>query len=253
MLKPKLWIRYVDDVFAIWPHGRRNLNLFLKKINLIDPSIKFTMEIEIDRKLPFLDVLVNRDTNNRFTTTVYRKPNTNNALPHYLSAHSWAQKTSSFTFFVNRAFNICSNHDLLHIELNNIRNIAIKRGYPISVVNNAINKFRNKQNTLLTTTLSSQKTKKDNYAIIPFVPSLSHKIGAIFNKNGIKPIYKPIKKTGNIFNEHKTKINISDASGIYNIPCTGCKDTYTGQTKRNFTVRLKEHARASGYNPRSNS
>ncbi len=27
--KPNLWIRYVDDVFAIWPHGDQALDEFL--------------------------------------------------------------------------------------------------------------------------------------------------------------------------------------------------------------------------------
>lgn len=38
-LKPRLWVRYVGDVFAIWPHGKRNLDLFLRKINSINPAI----------------------------------------------------------------------------------------------------------------------------------------------------------------------------------------------------------------------
>jgi hypothetical protein len=44
-LKPKLWKRYVDDAFVVWPHGRESLDQFLNHLNSLHSSIKFTMEI----------------------------------------------------------------------------------------------------------------------------------------------------------------------------------------------------------------
>ncbi|KAJ8910459.1 hypothetical protein NQ315_008872 [Exocentrus adspersus] len=43
--KPKIWWRYVDDVFSIWPHGQDNLTDFLNFLNNIEPTIKFTLEL----------------------------------------------------------------------------------------------------------------------------------------------------------------------------------------------------------------
>ena len=68
--RPSLWLRYVDDTFVIWPHGRDSLEDFLSHINSLRPSIEFTME---DGRLPFLDVLVHKE-GQQLTTTVYRKP-----------------------------------------------------------------------------------------------------------------------------------------------------------------------------------
>ncbi|XP_061404410.1 uncharacterized protein LOC133340310 isoform X1 [Lethenteron reissneri] len=59
-LLPSLWTRYVDDTFVIWPHGLPALNQFLNHINSIHPSIKFTMEVEKDGKLPFPYVLIEK-------------------------------------------------------------------------------------------------------------------------------------------------------------------------------------------------
>lgn len=42
-LKPKLWKRYVDDTFIMWPHGRETLETFKQHLNSLSPSIKFTM------------------------------------------------------------------------------------------------------------------------------------------------------------------------------------------------------------------
>ena len=60
-LKPKRWKRYVDDTDIVWPHGRSNLDQFLEHLNSQNNNIKFTMEIEENRSLPFLLVLVSRN------------------------------------------------------------------------------------------------------------------------------------------------------------------------------------------------
>jgi len=46
----------VDNTFAIWPHGRERLTEFLDHLNGLHNNIKFTMEIEEEGHLPFLDV-----------------------------------------------------------------------------------------------------------------------------------------------------------------------------------------------------
>ena len=37
--KPKMWRRYVDDVFVIWPHGDQQLEEFHLHLNGLNPSI----------------------------------------------------------------------------------------------------------------------------------------------------------------------------------------------------------------------
>ena len=46
--KPKMWLRYVDDVFAVWPHGDHLLEAFHRHLNAQNPSIQFTMERELE-------------------------------------------------------------------------------------------------------------------------------------------------------------------------------------------------------------
>jgi hypothetical protein len=57
---PTQWYRYVDDTFVVWPHGEEELREFLDQLNSIHHNIKFTMKVEKNRSLPFLDVLVSR-------------------------------------------------------------------------------------------------------------------------------------------------------------------------------------------------
>ena len=44
----KMWVRYVDDVFAIWPHGDHLLEAFHWHLNAQNPSSQFTMERELE-------------------------------------------------------------------------------------------------------------------------------------------------------------------------------------------------------------
>ncbi|GJQ64824.1 hypothetical protein Trydic_g7001 [Trypoxylus dichotomus] len=73
-LKPKMWLRYVDDTFVIWPHEEREINGFLQHLNGLEESIRFTMELEVDNRIPFLDVLLHKLFDGTLPTTVYKKP-----------------------------------------------------------------------------------------------------------------------------------------------------------------------------------
>ncbi|VEL21657.1 unnamed protein product [Protopolystoma xenopodis] len=53
-------MRYLDDYFALWSHGREKLEEILKFVNQIEERIKFTMEVEEGERLPFIDVEVIR-------------------------------------------------------------------------------------------------------------------------------------------------------------------------------------------------
>ena len=82
--KPIAWIRYVDDIFIIFKGNQQELDKLLALANSILPSIKFTIELEIDNKLPFLDVLVYHVPNtNQFKFSVYRKPTNSESYIHF--------------------------------------------------------------------------------------------------------------------------------------------------------------------------
>ena len=44
-LQPKLWKRFIDDIFMIWPHGMDSLLEFINHLNIVHPTIKFTSDI----------------------------------------------------------------------------------------------------------------------------------------------------------------------------------------------------------------
>lgn len=56
--RTKKWKRFVDDTCVVRPHGHKKLDLFLNHLNSQSDSIKFTMEVEVNGCVPFLDILL---------------------------------------------------------------------------------------------------------------------------------------------------------------------------------------------------
>lgn len=73
------WLWYVDHVFILWKYSLSELQVFLEDINNLNQSIKFTLEVEQNANLPFLDVQINRNRC-RMISSVYRKPLKENTL-----------------------------------------------------------------------------------------------------------------------------------------------------------------------------
>ena len=53
--QPLLWIRYIDDIFFIWTHGEKRLQMFLERFNKFHPNVQFTYESSKENIL-FLDL-----------------------------------------------------------------------------------------------------------------------------------------------------------------------------------------------------
>lgn len=70
-LLPRVWLRYVDDVFAVIQ--KDDIQKTLDVLNNRFDSIKFTCESEINGELPFLDLKLQR-IYNKINASVYHKP-----------------------------------------------------------------------------------------------------------------------------------------------------------------------------------
>jgi len=105
--KPASWYRYVDDNFLIWPHGNEKLTDFLNHLNGIHNNIQFTMEIEDEVHLRFLDIDLYRKTDGSLGHKVYRKPTHTNLYLYQKSHHHPANKHSVLSSLVRRATALC--------------------------------------------------------------------------------------------------------------------------------------------------
>lgn len=229
MFKPKIWLRYVDDTFCIIK--RDQLEFFLNHINSIHQKTKFTVELENNGCLAFLDVQIYRKEDKKLGHTVYRKPTHTEQYLHAESHHHPAQLKSVVTSLINRAYSICDEENI-QAELEHVTKVLTKNGYRKNIIKNCIKHRNDKNNT----------KNLDKKAFLPYMKGVSEKIGKILSKHNIKTIFKPPPKVREFLSSPKDKIPLN-TPGVYNVPCS-CGKSYIGETKRSISIRLKEHIKA---------
>ena len=136
--KPKTWIRFINDVFIIWPHGRDRLETFLTYINEVHETIKFTAEYSTT-EVAFLDTLVYK-LNGKLAMKVYHKKTDEKMYLHYSSAHPKSQKDAvPYGLFI-RCKRICTEPRYYQMEVQEIIQKLAHRGYPKEIILHSFNK-----------------------------------------------------------------------------------------------------------------
>ncbi|KAK9878546.1 hypothetical protein WA026_022442 [Henosepilachna vigintioctopunctata] len=138
-LKPKCWLRYVDDIFAIWPpHGRECLDNFLLHLNSIHPSKQFTIEVKNNMSLPFLDVMTTKLPTQGFSHSVFFRKSTHTY--RYLnvqSHHQPSQHNSVIRSLISRSIRLSDNTNR-QTELNFLKQVLSQNGYNNTQINSNI-------------------------------------------------------------------------------------------------------------------
>lgn len=133
--KPYVYLRYVDDTFAIFD-SINETSLFQQHLNSLYPSLFFTVEEEENNSLSFLDVLVERK-DNKFITSVFRKPTFTCIYTNWNSFVPRSRKANLITTLVHRALMIYSPCTLQQ-ELDRIRCILLTNGYPANIIKRTV-------------------------------------------------------------------------------------------------------------------
>ena len=125
--KPKVWWRYIDDIFTNWEHGQESLKLFLQQINLFHTTIKFTAETSTEH-VTFLDTMLMLE-NDILHTDLYTKPTDTH---QYLSPNSCHPKHCSTSIPYRQGLRlrrICSRREDFVKRSNKLRDHLLAHGY----------------------------------------------------------------------------------------------------------------------------
>ena len=146
-LQPLVWYRYIDDVFCIWQHGETELNEFVKHLNTVHGTIKFTTESSLT-EISFLDTMVQLNDGD-ISTDLYCKPtDRNNYLP-YDSAHPpHCKKGLPYGQFL-RLRRICSRYEDFLSNSAKKAAFLLQKKYPIDELTEAFLRAEAKERSQL--------------------------------------------------------------------------------------------------------
>ena len=120
------------------------LHLFVYNIhyylNCQHPNIKFISEIEENNSISFLDIKVSR-VNNSFSKNIYRKVTFSGVFTNFESFIPIYYKSNLVFTLSFRAFKLCSNFELFHQKILNLKDIFKRNGYPGNFVNACIKRY----------------------------------------------------------------------------------------------------------------
>ena len=163
------------------------LSFFLEFMNSQDSNIKFTLEMENNDSLPFLDVLITRSKDMTISTSIYRKDTFSGLLMQYIDSFLPPSfKQNLISGLIYRAWKICSSEDLFQQELIKLKKLLIANGFPLGLINRQIKLFLHKHETSETMSTHFGPEKRVIFLSLPFCGENSNKIsrqiGRIINK-----------------------------------------------------------------------
>jgi hypothetical protein len=136
--QPKLWKRYIDDIFCIIQATDDELKEFLHWLNSIHHSIKFTMDAST-KGIPFLDMFLTIK-DQKINIQPYTKPTDTKQYIHIDSCHPKHVFKSLPYSQALRIKKLCTDENTLKIELNNLQGYFKNRGYNTKDIETGIKK-----------------------------------------------------------------------------------------------------------------
>lgn len=234
---PLLIVKYVDDILMFGP--RDEIENFLQLLNSYCDEIQFTLEIEENNSIPYLDMLIHRCHDGTLITELYQKPTSKNRLLNYHSAHPFAQKSGMAYGMISRILSITSPQ-FREKSISKIFDILISNNYPKKLIQNLIHKYCSKSSNQMI----SNGEIVTVYRSLLYVPKLSENLQHLFtsfNKN-IKLGMKPFSTTRKILPSKTNKYPTMGRHGVvYIFDCNNCDGQYIGETGRKLSDRIKEH------------
>ena len=272
VVKPSLFVRYIDDYAGLWTHGKQGLLDFVAYLNSLHPTLRFTLEYSDGLTgVPFLDTLVTVEKQGDVTkleTELYIKPTNSGIILNYKSAHPTSTKHNIVRSQFHRAFRNSSNDAKEKASVGKIWKLLIDNSYPEKVLKKLLKEVR-QQKRGARSNRPSRRSYDDGFLCLPYVDEqLLCKVKSKIKKSGfnVRIAWRNEQKLRNkLIRSSLSKPRCpggqrchtcsSGFSGdctqknvVYRLSCKTCEQegqssTYIGETKRPVRLRFNEHIR----------
>ena len=119
--------------------SKNHIEKFRCYLNCQHPNIKFTSDIEERSSISFIDIKIRR-VNNSFSTSIYHKVIFSGVFTNFESFILVSYKSNLTFTLLFRAFKLCSNFELFHQEIFNLKDIFKGNGYPYDFIDVSLTK-----------------------------------------------------------------------------------------------------------------
>lgn len=275
--EPKVLVKYVDDLLLMI--HEEYIQDTLEKFNGFHPKLVFTKEDEIEGKLSYLDIEIERTMENVLSFNWYQKAHASERILNYSSNHPNSHKRNVAKNLIKRVITL-SDEKYHQDNIKKATGILRNNNYPYSDINKWIGevkqelkqkqeeeekmemerkRYRRRSSYGTRGRKKKEKEKEKEkeeerfkwYFGLSYIEGLSENIRKIitpYNKDA-EIAHKITNSARPIYNQMKDKIKKEQKNNvIYRIPCAGknsqerCDKSYVGETGRSLGIRLKEHA-----------
>ena len=235
-IKPHTYLRYLDDIFIIWPHTLTTFNEFLASLNNQESSIKFKATVS-NESIIFLDTVIfkNPKDHSQLLSKVHFKPTDNHQLLHKKSFHPKHTFSGVVKSQITRFYRICSLESDFDTAWKTLYDSLARQGY----ARRFLRKIKTKTLDLL----------KRQYIPLPFHMQSTSNAGAKPCKGSHRCLTCNLITPCHNFESSNTELNYpinkpldcSSSNLIYLFTCKFCLDQYVGETERNLRDRVGGH------------
>ncbi|XP_019619742.1 PREDICTED: uncharacterized protein LOC109466463 [Branchiostoma belcheri] len=235
---PKVWVRYVDDVGAVLKSSL--IEPFHHHLNSIHPNIKFTKELEENRSLPMLDVLMTRKDDGRLKFSVFRKPTHTDQYLLFDSHQPMEHKMGVIRTLRHRADHLITEVDDKNTEYDHLKTVLSIAGYTRWAWQSP------GRTKLIPHPRSSTDSRPKGHVTLPYVAGVTEAITRKIRNTGVAVHSTPCTTIRRLLVAPKDKTEPEDTCGVvYHLTCEDCEAQYVGETERALRKRISEHKRES--------
>lgn len=231
--------KFVDDIICAIPHNE--CENIIKVFNEFDDHIKFTIEIESNNRIPFLDTLLIKTNDNVIILDWYQKPMSSSRFIHFHSDQPINVKINLVLCLKNRILKI--SHPTLHMtNLIRLRELLLTNSYPRKLLSTLL--FNVQKNKTGSTNISTSAgiSPKLKYASLPYISNLTPELKNILRSDNLKIANRLALPAKSLYSKLKDPTPTPYQSNVvYKINCADCSQCYIGHTSRNLSGRITSH------------
>ena len=234
----KLFERYMDDV--IRSIKIEAVDAKLKEVNSIHPNLKFTVEMEEDSQIPFLDMLLIRN-DKQVESTWYCKPTDTGLLMNFHALAPKRYKRGVVNGFVHRIYRACSTWVNFDSSLKRAKSLLERNQYPADFYEPIIEKVIEK---LVKPNDEAEEKPEILYKVkIQYRGFHTDQFVKYLKESGAPvQVVLTIQKLKSCLPSLKQRVPMMLRSNlVYKFTCPRCNACYVGKTCRHLASRVSEY------------